>query len=58
MEINKIEKRFLELIQYNVTIKTKVYAAHYFELSTLFIEVDKSKHLMPISRLQANELGI
>lgn len=33
--INKIERRFLELLQYNVTVSTGLYAKYYFELRSL-----------------------
>ena len=36
LEINKLEKKFLELIQYNVTVKSNLYAKYYFELRALF----------------------
>ena len=35
-EINVLEKKFLELIQYNVAIKSTLYARYYFELRALF----------------------
>lgn len=35
-EINNLEKKFLELIQYNVTVKANLYAKYYFELRALF----------------------
>ncbi|CAI2378536.1 unnamed protein product [Moneuplotes crassus] len=35
-EINKLEQKFLELIQYNVTVKASLYAKYYFELRSLF----------------------
>jgi hypothetical protein len=35
-EINRLEQKFLELIQYNVTVKASLYAKYYFELRALF----------------------
>ena len=35
-EINKLEQKFLELIQYNVTVKSSMYAKYYFALRALF----------------------
>ena len=35
-EINKLEQKFLELLQYNVTVKSALYAKYYFELRALF----------------------
>lgn len=34
-DINMLEKQFLELLQYNVTITASLYASYYFELRTL-----------------------
>ena len=54
-EINRLEKKFLELINYSVTVKAALYANYYFELRGLFnesnsfpiemIENDKAKEL-------------
>ena len=54
-EINKLEKKFLELINYSVTVKAALYAKYYFELRGLFnesnnfpitmIENDKAREL-------------
>ena len=49
-EINKLEKKFLELIQYNVTVKSNLYAKYYFELRALFKDNDKEFPLIPIDR--------
>lgn len=35
-EINKLEQKFLELLQYNVIVKSALYAKYYFELRVLF----------------------
>ena len=37
-EINRLEKRFLELINYSVTVKAALYAKYYFELRGLYNE--------------------
>lgn len=37
-EINRLEKKFLELINYSVTVKAALYAKYYFELRGLFNE--------------------
>jgi Cyclin, N-terminal domain len=54
-EINKLEKKFLELINYSVTVKAALYAKYYFELRGLYnesnnfpidmLENDKAKEL-------------
>ena len=61
-QLNKLEKKFLELIQYNVTVKTSLYARYYFELRALFKENEKEFPLMPIDareeqRLEAGLFG-
>ena len=49
-QLNRIEKKFLELIQYNVTVKSSLYAKYYFELRALFKENEKEFPLVPIDR--------
>ena len=34
-DINILEKRFLELLEFNVSITASLYASYYFELRTL-----------------------
>jgi len=46
-EINRLEQKFLELIQYNVTVKSSLYAKYYFELRALF----KNESEFPLSPL-------
>ena len=35
-QLNMLEKKFLELIHYNVTVRGAVYTRYYFELRALF----------------------
>ena len=49
-QLNSLEKKFLELIQYNVTVKSSLYAKYYFELRALFKENEKEYPLVPIDR--------
>jgi len=49
-QLNKLEKKFLELIQYNVTVKSSLYAKYYFELRALFKDNEKEFPLVPIDR--------
>jgi hypothetical protein len=37
-QLNKLEMKFLEMIQYNVHIKDSLYAKYFFELKSLFPE--------------------
>ena len=57
-EINNLEKKFLELIQYNVTVQVNLYAKYYFELRALFKDNDKEFPLQPLSNKKAKELEI
>ena len=57
-QLNSIEKKFLELIQYNVTVKSSLYAKYYFELRALFKENEKEYPLVPIDRREEQNLEI
>lgn len=48
----------MELIQYNVTVKSNLYAKYYFELRALFKDNEKEFPLVPLSKHQANALEI
>ncbi len=47
-----MEKKFLELIQYNVTVNTYLYARYYFELRILFKDNETE---FPIKVLTKND---
>ena len=49
-EINRLEKKFLELIQYNVAVKSNLYAKYYFELRALFKDNTKEFPLVPLDK--------
>ena len=57
-QLNKLEKKFLELIQYNVTVKSSLYAKYYFELRALFKDNEKEFPLVPIDRSEEMKLEI
>jgi len=57
-QLNRIEKKFLELIQYNVTVKSSLYAKYYFELRALFKENEKEYPLVPIDKHEEQKLEI
>lgn len=57
-QLNKLEKKFLELIQYNVTVKSSLYAKYYFELRALFKDNEKEFPLVPIDRSEEKKLEI
>eukprot|EP00357_Protocruzia_adherens_P008197 CAMPEP_0115030686 /NCGR_PEP_ID=MMETSP0216-20121206/37988_1 /TAXON_ID=223996 /ORGANISM="Protocruzia adherens, Strain Boccale" /LENGTH=258 /DNA_ID=CAMNT_0002407997 /DNA_START=87 /DNA_END=863 /DNA_ORIENTATION=- len=57
-EINKLEQKFLELIQYNVTVKSGLYAKYYFELRALFKDNEAEFPLTPLDNQQAMELEL
>lgn len=42
-EINKLERKFLELIKYNVMVKAALYTKYYFELREVFKKEDEFK---------------
>eukprot|EP01111_Echinosteliopsis_oligospora_P009341 TRINITY_DN2723_c0_g1_i1.p1 TRINITY_DN2723_c0_g1~~TRINITY_DN2723_c0_g1_i1.p1 ORF type:complete len:383 (-),score=98.19 TRINITY_DN2723_c0_g1_i1:213-1361(-) len=55
-DLNKMERQFLALLQYNVSLNASMYAKYYFELRT-FSKLD-SEHfpLKPLDRLNAKRL--
>ena len=57
-EINKLEKKFLELIQYNVTVKANLYAKYYFELRALFKDNEREFPLTPLDKRDAEKLEV
>jgi hypothetical protein len=50
-EINKLETKFLEILQYNVVVKASLYAKYYFELRSLY----KNESEFPMKPLDAYE---
>lgn len=50
-EINALEQKFLELLQYNVTVKSALYAKYYFELRALF----KNESEFPLTPLDVDQ---
>ena len=57
-EINKLEQKFLELVQYNVTVKSSLYAKYYFELRALFKDNEQEFPLKPLDKKDAEALEI
>lgn len=57
-EINKLEQKFLELIQYNVTVKASLYAKYYFELRSLFQDSQKEFPLKPLDHSDSKKLEL
>lgn len=55
-DLNLLEKNFLELIKYNVSLKGSTYAKYYFELRGLAEENDRSFPLKPLDKDQAELL--
>ena len=47
-EINFLEKKFLELIDYDVSISASLYASYYFQLRTLCQRENREFHLKPM----------
>jgi hypothetical protein len=57
-EINRLEQKFLELIQYNVTVRSNLYALYYFELRALFKDNEKEFPMKPLDRKEAESLEL
>lgn len=55
-DINILEMKFLELIEYDVSVKASVYAFYYFELRTLCEKADRPFSLKPLSEEGRKEL--
>jgi hypothetical protein len=55
-EINRLEQKLLELIQFSVTVKSSLYAKYYFELRALFKENASEFPLEPLDKTKAEEL--
>jgi len=55
-DLNKLERQFLALLQYNVSLNASLYAKYYFELRT-FSQVDPQNFpLQPLDKLSAKRL--
>lgn len=54
-EVNKLELKFLEFIEYNVNVKQNVYVRYYFELKSLF-KTDDSFPLQQLTVEKAKEM--
>jgi hypothetical protein len=55
-DINRLEKQFLELVQYNVSISASLYASYYFELRTLCEKQERDWALKPLTEEQQRNL--
>jgi len=55
-DINNLEKIFLEMIQYNVTISASLYASYYFELRTLCEKAERTFTLKSLSETELKQL--
>ena len=55
-QVNRMESRFLELIQYNVTVTRKLYTTCYFELRELCEHEEESFPLRPLAISEVDEL--
>lgn len=56
-EVNKLELKFLEFIEYNVNVKQNVYVRYYFELKSLF-KADEKFPLQPITAEKAAQMEV
>ena len=55
-DINMLEKKFLDLVQYNVSISASLYASYYFELRTLCEKQERDFSLKPLTEEQQRNL--
>ena len=55
-DINNLEKAFLDLIEYNVSITASLYASYYFELRTLCEKAERTFSLKPLTDDQQRTL--
>lgn len=56
--INRLERKFLELLGYNVSVSSSLYAKYYFELRTLAEENNMAWRLAPLTAEQARALEV
>lgn len=57
-DLNKLEKYFLELVAYNVSLKASEYAKYYFELRELAEKDSKAFPLQPLTTADAQRLEV
>ena len=51
--INRLERKLLELLQYNVTVTSSLYTRYYFELRDLAIANNLGDRIAPLSKEEA-----
>lgn len=57
-DINQLEKQFLELLEFNVSISASLYASYYFELRTLCEKAERDFTFKPLSEEQQRKLEV
>lgn len=55
---NELERRFLELLQFNINVPSSVYAKYYFDLRTLADQNDLTFPAEPLSKDRAQRLEV
>jgi len=57
-EINFLERKFLDLLEFKLTVSSSLYAQYYFELRSICEENSQTFNLKPLTKAQARRLEL